>query len=195
MIIHITGQNGAGKTTLCNNLAKKLNLNMIHFDKVKTMEEGKKQYFDFLNNYNNEDIILDRFYDGEWVYAPIYRNYEANYLNEIENKIKSFNYLLIFVKCDIDEIAKRLNIRGEDYLKPEHYQLEYDNFIKFINKQSLPYVILDTTHKNQKQTLKYVLYYISLMQTLYEKNKFNKNNYPTGRIDTNEFFKKYIERD
>ena len=195
MIIHITGQNGAGKTTLCNNLAKKLNLNVIHFDKVKTMEEGKKQYFDFLNNYNNEDIILDRFYDGEWVYAPIYRNYEANYLNEIENKIKNFNYLLIFVKCDINEIAKRLDIRGEDYLKPEHYQLEYDNFIKFINKQSLPYVILDTTHKNQKQTLKYVLYYISLMQTLYEKNKFNKNNYPTGRIDTNEFFKKYIERD
>ena len=103
--------------------------------------------------------------------------------------------MLIFVKCDIDEIAKRLDIRGEDYLKPEHYQLEYDNFIKFINKQSLPYVILDTTHKNQKQTLKYVLYYISLMQTLYEKNKFNKNNYPTGRIDTNEFFKKYIEKD
>ena len=148
MIIHITGQNGAGKTTLCNNLAKKLNLNVIHFDKVKTMEEGKKQYFDFLNNYNNEDIILDRFYDGEWVYAPIYRNYEANYLNEIENKIKNFNYLLIFVKCDINEIAKRLDIRGEDYLKSEHYQLEYDNFIKFINKQSLPYVILDTTHKN-----------------------------------------------
>ena len=195
MIIHITGQNGAGKTTLCNNLAKKLNLKTQHFDKVKTMEEGKEQYFNFLNNYKNEDIILDRFHDGEYVYAPIYRNYEANYLSEIENKIKEFDYMLIFVKCDIDEIAKRLDIRGEDYLKPEHYQLEYDNFIKFINKQSLPYVILDTTHKNQKQTLKYVLYYISLMQTLYEKNKFNKNNYPTGRIDTNEFFKKYIERD
>lgn len=64
MIIHITGQNGAGKTTLCNNLSKKLNIPIIHFDKVRTMEEGKKQYFDFLNNYKNEDIILDRFHDG-----------------------------------------------------------------------------------------------------------------------------------
>ena len=195
MIIHITGQNGAGKTTLCNKLAKKLKLNVVHYDKVKTMEEGKKQYFDFLNNYNNEDIILDRFYDGEYVYAPIYRNYEANYLNEIEDKIKNFNYMLILTTCDINEITKRLDIRGEDYLKPEHYQLEYDKYIEFINKQSLPYIILDTTNKNPEQAFEYALYYILLMKMLYEKNKFNKNNYPTGRIDTNEFFKKYIEKD
>lgn len=195
MIIHITGQNGAGKTTLCNKLAKKLKLNVVHYDKVKTMEEGKKQYFDFLNNYNNEDIILDRFYDGEWVYAPIYRNYEGNYLNEIEDKIKNFNYILILTTCDINEITKRLDIRGEDYLKPEHYQLEYDKYIEFINKQSLPYIILDTTNKPPEQAFDYALYYISLMKMLYEKNKFNKSNYPTGRIDTNEFFKKYIEKD
>jgi thymidylate kinase len=191
MIIHITGQNGAGKTTLCNNLAKELNINTIHFDKVNTMEEGKKQYFDFLNNYNNENIILDRFHDGEWVYAPIYRNYTANYLSEIEDKIKNFDYMLIFVKCDINTISKRLDIRGEDYLKPEHYKTEYDNFIDFINKQSLPYITLDTTNKNQKQTFKYAMYYIKLMQNLYNDYKFNKDNYPTGKIDTNDFFNKY----
>lgn len=191
MIIHITGQNGAGKTTLCNNLSKELNLDIIHFDKIKTMEEGKKQYFNFLNNYNNEDIILDRFHDGEWVYAPIYRNYEANYLNEIENKIKQFDYMLIFVKCDIDIVTKRLNIRGEDYLKPEHYQLEYDNFIKFINKQTLPYIIINTTYMNENEAFKYSKYYINYMKLLYEKNNFNTNNYPTGQIDTKDFLDKY----
>lgn len=191
MIIHITGQNGSGKTTLCNNLSKELNLEIKHFDKVKTMEEGKKQYFDFLNNYNNKDIILDRFHDGEWIYAPIYRNYEANYLNEIENKIKTFDYMLILITCDINEISKRLDIRGEDYLKPEHYQLEKDNFIKFINKQTLPYIIIDTTFNNEEQTLKYAMYYINYMKILYNQNKFNINNYPTGQIDTNDFLNKY----
>ena len=191
MIIHITGQNGSGKTTLCNNLSKELNLEIKHFDKVKTMEEGKKQYFDFLNNYNNKDIILDRFHDGEWIYAPIYRNYEANYLNEIENKIKTFDYILILITCDINEISKRLDIRGEDYLKPEHYQLEKDNFIKFINKQTLPYIIIDTTFNNEEQTLKYAMYYINYMKILYNQNKFNINNYPTGQIDTNDFLNKY----
>lgn len=191
MIIHITGQNGSGKTTLCNNLSKELNLEIKHFDKVKTMEEGKKQYFDFLNNYNNKDIILDRFHDGEWIYAPIYRNYEANYLNEIENKIKTFDYMLILITCDINEIYKRLDIRGEDYLKPEHYQLEKDNFIKFINRQTLPYIIIDTTFNNEEQTLKYAMYYINYMKILYNQNKFNINNYPTGQIDTNDFLNKY----
>lgn len=191
MIIHITGQNGSGKTTLCNNLSKELNLEIKHFDKVKTMEEGKKQYFDFLNNYNNKDIILDRFHDGEWIYAPIYRNYEANYLNEIENKIKTFDYMLILITCDINEISKRLDIRGEDYLKPEHYQLEKDNFIKFINRQTFPYIIIDTTFNNEEQTLKYAMYYINYMKILYNQNKFNINNYPTGQIDTNDFLNKY----
>ena len=112
-------------------------------------------------------------------------------MKEIENKIKTFDYMLILVTCDTIEISKRLNIRGEDYLKPEHYQIEYDNFIDFTKEQTLPYITLDTTNKNQKQTFEYASYYISMMKKLYESNKF-KDYYPTGKIDTDNFFKHYF---
>lgn len=146
-LITITGPNGSGKSTIAEKLTTLLNTKYKHFDKVKTLEEGKKQYFDFLQELNTNDFyILDRFFEGEDIYAPLYRNYKMNYLNEIEHEIvKDNNFMFAYITADLQTIIDRINIRGEDYVKPEHFGTERQLFDEFIAKQHMPFIIVDTS--------------------------------------------------
>lgn len=146
-LITITGPNGSGKSTIAEKLTSLLNTKYKHFDKVKTLEEGKKQYFDFLQELNSDDFyILDRFFEGEDIYAPLYRGYKMNYLNEIEHAIvKDNNFMFAYITADLQTIIDRINIRGEDYVKPEHFGTERQLFDEFIAKQHMPFIIVDTS--------------------------------------------------
>lgn len=157
MITIVTGHDGVGKSTLCNALLKKDNtLKYYHFSNPKDLNDGKKQYFDFLNNVKkDENYLCDRFHEGEHIYAPVYRHYESNYLSELEDKIMNVNNFpfLIYLTADLKDIEKRLDIRGEDFVKKEHYALIKSNFQKFMLKQTLPFTIIDTSKLNRKQTI------------------------------------------
>ncbi len=148
MITHITGMDATGKSTLSEKLCKELNGEYIHFSNPKDMNDGREQYLNFLRQVDkNKTYICDRFHDGEWVYAPIYRNYKACYMNEIESEIKKTDkYMLAYIYADLETIKERIKVRGEDFVKEEHYQLVIDNFKNnFLMEQQLPFTMINTS--------------------------------------------------
>ncbi|MNM94375.1 SPBc2 prophage-derived uncharacterized protein YorR [compost metagenome] len=160
IILGVTGCDGVGKTTLVSNLEKKTGFESKHFDKPKDMKDGKEQYFGFLNELDDskEGIILDRFHEGEWVYAPLYRGYEADYMRELEREItKKHNFLHVYVKAELETIIERTRIRGEDFVKEEHFQVVLNYFDEYMNKQALPYIEIDTTHGKGKENTKRIV--------------------------------------
>lgn len=87
-MIIIEGPDGVGKTELVKYLTENLKFSSVHFSAPKSKEEAKSSYYNFIDNIN-ENIILDRSFWGEFVYAPIWRNYEPDYFNELETKLKT----------------------------------------------------------------------------------------------------------
>lgn len=73
-------------------------------------KEYYKQQMNVITNNKNNDFILNRSYFGEWVYGKLYRNYDAEYIWELENKfLKEYNddvFLFVFVD-EIDNLLKR----------------------------------------------------------------------------------------
>lgn len=160
-IIVVTGQDGVGKTTIVNKLIEIYNAKTHHFMQPKNMEDAKNDYYNFLNNITNGTYILDRFYEGEMIYAPLYRNYKMNYLNEMENYIKEkYNLVFIWVTADLEIILNRINVRGEDYVKStDHSKLKelFDNFFK---SQTMPYIKIDTSTINLDDNINNIKKYL-----------------------------------
>lgn len=155
-IICFTGPNGAGKSTIANTLSKLLSCKYKHFDKVETLEEGRNEYFGFLKMLNNDDFyIIDRFYECEAVYPKLYRGYELNYLLDIESEInKNHLFMFVYVTADLQTIIDRVNIRGEDYVKQEHFGKEREFFDNFFKEQHLPFINIDTTMTTVEDNIK-----------------------------------------
>ena len=183
MLICISGMDCTGKSTICNLLSQQLNnCPVIHFDKPKNKEDGKKQYFDFIKSHDfiNNDIICDRFHDGEHVYAPIYRGYESDYLQELEVELKKIPFLFINTTANLDIIKERIKNRGEDFVQEEHYQLVLDKFNEFLEKQSMPYIKVDTSDSDMETYIKNILNAIFIVNSLFnyaEKNNLGKSYY------------------
>lgn len=160
-IISLTGSDCSGKSTLVENLSKTTGHSSIHFDKPKDMEDGKQQYFEFAENMNSDsskNIICDRLHEGEWIYAPLYRGYTADYMREFEREIiKKHNFLLVYVKAEIDTILNRARTRGEDFVKEEDFQTVLDLFNDYMNEQALPYIEVDTTNSKTENDVKRIL--------------------------------------
>ena len=162
MNIIIAGVNGAGKSSLCKKLKNKFpEFITTHFSNPKDMEDGKRQYFDFVAQMTNTNSYLfDRFHEGEWVYAPIFRNYTPDYLLDFENTLYQLDYVpfFVYVYAKIKDIAIRLKRRGnEDFVKPEHYEVERLNFDNFLTYQHLPYCTINTSRLYFGQAFKKVL--------------------------------------
>jgi len=174
MIITVAGCDGTGKTTICNNLSKRINCNITHFDKPKNLMDGKNQYFNFLKTIDkNDNIICDRFHDGEHVYAPLYRNYESDYLPELEVELRKHPFLLVYVKANKSIIEKRLLERGEDYIKLSDINKISRLYNKFLLKQSLPYIIIDTSTIDLKDNVDLIADNVNIIQNLFNYNKGN----------------------
>jgi len=183
-LLAVTGPNGSGKSTIAEKLNEELKTKYIHFDKVKTMTEGKAQYFNFLKSVKkNDNYILDRFFEGEDVYAPLYRNYRMDYLLEIEHEIvKDNNFMFAYINADLQTIINRINVRGEDYVKPEHFGTERKLFDEFFMKQHLPFVNIDTSMAPIEVSLNRIKNAMNKVDTIWSLVKCCTNNKCQGVI-------------
>lgn len=156
--IILVGSDGAGKSTIAEGLSNVLDYPVEHHGPVKNYEEGKKEYFDCVEN-TNYSVIKDRFYEGEKIYAPIYRNYNgSDYFAELEEKLKEkFNVLLVLVEPPFEIVEQRLLERGEDFIKREDWHYAYCAMRDFFYDSSLPKVRISTYEHTLEDNVNYII--------------------------------------
>lgn len=155
--IILIGSDGAGKSTIAECLNRAIGYPIEHHGSVKSYEQGLTEYFSSIKNINYS-VIKDRFHEGEKIFAPLYRGYEADYFDELERELKyKFNPLLVLINAPFNTILERIYIRGEDYVKPEHFEYCYNKVIDIFNESNLPKMMVDTTmfkpHENVEKII------------------------------------------
>ena len=112
--IIIDGCDCVGKSSLFKYILRHgvLNNRFIgqHYSAPKSMEHGRRQYIAGVKILNRiRGIVFDRFMLGERVYAPIMRGYSPTYMNELERKLKSHNFLFLLICGDIEVLKERFD--------------------------------------------------------------------------------------
>ena len=101
MVIVCEGLDRVGKGTQIQRIKRHLEekgslCHVLHYSNIKgsDVEKRSKEYyrqmFDIMRySFNRFNLILDRAHLGEFVYSPLYRNYDGSYIFDLEK-----NYLL-----------------------------------------------------------------------------------------------------
>lgn len=117
MNIVVDGIDRCGKSTQIKLLQKHLidkPTHVIHYSAIPGISpEQSKEYseilyrdmFDLMHDayYKGRNLIFDRSHIGEFVYAPIYRNYSGSYVFEIEQEYELnpfFQHIVLIVLID-----------------------------------------------------------------------------------------------
>lgn len=137
-IIIIEGIDGSGKSTLANMIAEaaatKYKVIRAHRGPLKAsvVDEYVKPLFAIKDD---ELLIADRWHVGEMIYGPIYRGISQvdSVLDWLENLLNDLGTVKIMMLIPKNVVQDRINQRGEDYLKPEHFDRVYDFYENFAN--------------------------------------------------------------
>jgi deoxyadenosine/deoxycytidine kinase len=155
--IILIGSDGAGKSTIAEALSNALGYPVEHHGPVKSYEEGKAEYFGDIERIDYS-VIKDRFHEGEKIFAPIYRGYEADYFDELEKQlVEKFNVMLVLVRPPYYIIEDRLIERGEDFVKKEDWGKAYDAVNTVYHQSSLPKITIDTNQYTVEQNVKQII--------------------------------------
>jgi len=169
MIFIIEGLDRTGKTTLKENIRKNFTdkkLLTFHISNIKSLSNilaesyNRAMYFKYFTlleeNHKTQDFIFDRFHLGEFVYSPVYRNYNGSYVFEYEQKIlNSEVYLILLISSDLKILEKREDgnsiSRGNfSFLeKEQNLFLEAFNLSRIKNK-----LIIDIKDKSAEEVYK-----------------------------------------
>lgn len=110
--IFCEGPDNVGKSSLIKNIVNYFNKEVfiqLHYSNIKqsTKEKhikySKKLYknmfkiINFQNSVLNNSVILDRSHIGEMVYSPLYRNYDGEYVLDLENIKTKKQYLITLI--------------------------------------------------------------------------------------------------
>lgn len=155
--IILMGSDGAGKSTIAEGLSDTLGYPVEHHGPVKSYQEGKDEYFSSILN-TNYSVIKDRFHEGEKIFAPIYRKYEADYFGELEYLLKlKFNPLLVLIRPPYWVIEQRLKERGEDFVKQEHWKYAYIKVNEIYQQSNLPKITIDSHQYSPEHNVKQII--------------------------------------
>ncbi|MBI2005366.1 MAG: hypothetical protein HYS80_01230 [Candidatus Aenigmarchaeota archaeon] len=128
MIITIEGADNTGKTTLAKHLSEVLNFKYVKFSAPESMESAKAEYFEAIDS--GENLVLDRSWVGEFVYAPLWRNYAPDYWEELEKKLSQQKVLNILLHSPKPILREN---QGEDSILKQHGDIS-NAFINIFNK-------------------------------------------------------------
>lgn len=163
MFIIVSGCDRVGKTSFCNELQKQLNCEYVHFSVPKDKDQAFNDYLSFIKNADNDTTyLIDRFYECENIYAPIYRGYKQNNCRMLDALLRmTAKTLFIYIQADLEIIKQRINNIGDDYVKENDIELIVNAYQSYMNEIQLPYIILNNNTINDLQenitlSLKYI---------------------------------------
>lgn len=134
-IIMLEGIDGAGKTTLVDRIAKSaiaqgFTPRVIHRGPLNdtVTNELIRPLFAVADD---ELLICDRWHVGELIYGPIYRGESQVRQHEafMEELLILLDVVPLIISAPISEIRRRLEERGEDYLKDEHVETVHEAYL------------------------------------------------------------------
>ena len=139
MLIALEGCDGTGKSTLAEDVAERIRqerpddeVHLLHAGPLKT--DPYTAYLEPLKDYvpnSGVHYVLDRWHVGERIYGPLYRKKSA--IDDatwvwLELKFAGMCMVTYHVTQPLDEIRRRLAVRGEDFLQDEHVELVWKQF-------------------------------------------------------------------
>ena len=160
-LIIFTGVDCTGKSTIAKYVSDKLKLSLKSPDKPKDKQEGKLINYNILDSVNT-DIILDRYYMEEIVYAPIYRGYKADYIKELEKQLmERFNVILVYTYASTNVIKQRFDTRGEDSTRKEDIEQLKINYCDFLHSSLITKrIVVNTSYDLSDNDYEDILYNI-----------------------------------
>jgi thymidylate kinase len=180
MVFFIEGLDCTGKSTLIDNLINSFKFASPadkfiyhHFDKPlgNTDEErfgyqyGQFQLmFDWISKpeMKHTHWVFDRSHIGEYVYGPMWRKRDPEYLKKLEEEfLEKYQdkCLLVYLTCDPSQIQFRFNNFRKHEECPSLKEITKTKklFDSAVEKSVLPKITIDTTNTNEEDTAMAVL--------------------------------------
>ena len=170
MFLIVSGCDRSGKTTLIQKIQERLHLffpdkdiQYKHFSQPKAKEDSDlslaqiayDEYTSFIMSahydYPDTIFLIDRFYECENIYAPLYRNYDSPYrynLDKLLTQYLTIPVLFVYVKADKEVILQRIQECGEDYVNLEDIPKVINLYNDYIKTIRVPYIIINN-NKNE----------------------------------------------
>lgn len=155
MNVIFIGPDGSGKTTIAKQVAEQLG---FKYHKCDYKQEDKPNLaLDLLDSQIN--VVYDRFYyPDDVVYGKIKGEHDGdddywNIYNDVLTKMEERNTCIIYVTASTEELLKRLNVRGDEYIDIneetlEHIKTIYGRFMQFMDTKRIATTIIDTTDED-----------------------------------------------
>jgi thymidylate kinase len=166
MLIMLEGCDGAGKTTLANRLVeyaqgRGFTAELWHRGVPERHPLEEYEYdLEQADPAIDHLIVMDRWHLGQLVYGGLYR--DENLLGmggawHVDALLKRYGAVQLIVSPPLDEIRRRLGVRGEDYLKAEHVEHVWKSYQELAERFDIPTlecdvddddlrVLVDTAH-------------------------------------------------
>jgi hypothetical protein len=144
VLITLEGVDGSGKSTLAADLVAEIQreypddeVHLLHAGPLKT--DPYTAYVEPIEDYvpnSGVHYVLDRWHVGEIIYGPLYRGMSAidgTLYARLENAFFKSGMATFHVTQPLDEIRRRLEARGEDFLQDEHVEQVWQAFYDVLN--------------------------------------------------------------
>lgn len=133
MLIVIEGPDGAGKSTLQSRLAARMSgtVAQLHYGPPEThpLLEYENDVLKMIHSFDH--VIIDRLHWGEPIYGNLYRGKSelgwAGFIH-VELMLQALGGLIVKVTGPADELIRRQDHCGEDYIDQSHTQFLIDEY-------------------------------------------------------------------
>lgn len=142
MLIIVEGCDGVGKTTFAEKIQEATGGELRHYG--PPTRPALREYTEDLDDYGpgeHHHVICDRYHWGELIYGPLYRGKSELFphaLKTVQDHLISRGAVVAFLWNDLDTLAKRHKLTGEDYLKPEDVMNVHDHYELIARNSPLP---------------------------------------------------------
>jgi len=163
--IIVEGCDASGKTTIQEVMKEIIRHSFIVHTSAPTKGNSKEYFSSLLDKLMefmdiiNQPIFLDRFHIGELVYGSIFRPETIDEavekrLYDMENTLLKQDVKMLYVTASSETIVKRIQNRGDWYVKVSDVEDILARYEKALAKSKLPIFRLDTTNNYSPEDIK-----------------------------------------
>lgn len=159
MRILIDGCDGTGKTSVCEKLANKLGCNI-----VRLTHDGDRNFRAYSEAIIPDNMIHDRTFISEIIY-PKYFGRASRLMSSsvpaLYGLIEQYHAKVFILTADNDEIKRRLNIRGDEFLD-DFEKIKGINYDYIETALAHYYIMIDTTNKTIDEVVEEIRRYLDV---------------------------------